>query len=380
MSWRKRKDFGRILATVSLVVFLHFFFHVAPANGLEYQVDSIELTVHRDGSVHVTQVLTIDETFPSVSFPSLASEVANVLVVDENQRLLKCEIEDSCFTVYSLGAKKAVIEYDSISLTEKEASVWSLVFYNPYDLTVFLAQGSTITYLNNLPTQIETDDGKIVLSLFPGDWEISYLLGIPVPAAFVVSDLIVTPTEVEVGDQVTVYVKVTNVGEAEGSHEVLLEVDGVVEETKIAVLAGRESYTMEFKVVKEDPGTHSIKVGELTSEFKVTQPPTALIPTVYLIVICVTIFAFGTGGFFLLKRRPVSAERILRDRTDIRQEDREVIEFIAQRGGKVIEGEIRESFPDLPRTSLWRLVRRLERMEIVSVTKVGKVNQIELRK
>ena len=380
MFWRKRKDFGRMLATALLAVFIHFSLYVAPTNGLEYQVDSVELTVHRDGSVHVTQVLAIDETYPSVSFPSLASEVANVLVVDENQRLLKYEIEGSCFTVLSLGAKKAVIEYDSISLTEKEASVWSLILHNPYNLTVFLAQGSTITYLNNLPTSIETDDGKIILSLFPGDWEISYLLRIPVPATFIISDLIVTPTEIEVGDQVTISVKVTNVGEAEGSHEVPLEIDGVVEETKIVVLAGRESYTMEFKVVKEDPGTHSIKVGELISEFKVTNPPQASIPTVYLIVLCVTIFAFGTGGFVFLKRRTVSAERILRDRTDIRQEDREIIEFIAQRGGRVIEGEIRESFPDLPRTSLWRLVRRLERMEIVSITKVGKVNQIELRK
>ncbi|MFB0523228.1 MAG: CARDB domain-containing protein, partial [Candidatus Bathyarchaeia archaeon] len=299
MFWRKRKDFGRILVTASLAVFIYFSLYAARTNGLEYEVDSVELTVHRDGSVHVTQILTVDETFPSVSFPSLASEVANVLVIDENQTLLKYKIEGSRFTVFSLGAKKAVIEYDSISLTEKKAGVWSLILQNPYNLTVCLAQGSAITYLSNLPTQIETDDGKIILSLFPGDWEISYLLRIPVPAAFIVSDLIVTPTEVEVGDQVTVSVKVTNVGEAEGSHEVPLEIDGVVEETKIVVLAGRESYTMEFKVVKEDPGIHSIKVGELISEFKVTNPPQASIPAVYLIVICVTIFAFGTGGFVL---------------------------------------------------------------------------------
>jgi len=380
MFWRKRKDFGRILVTASLAVFIYFSLYAARTNGLEYEVDSVELTVHRDGSVHVTQILTVDETFPSVSFPSLASEVANVLVLDENQTLLRYKIEGSRFTVFSLGAKKAVIEYDSISLTEKKAGVWSLILQNPYNLTVCLAQGSAITYLSNLPSHIETDDGRIILTLFPGDWEISYLLRIPVPAAFIVSDLMVTPTDVEVGDQVTISVKVTNVGEAEGSYEVPLEIDGVVEETQTVVLAGRESYTVEFGVVREDPGTHSIKVSELISEFKVTNPPPAPIPTDYLIVICVVIFAFGTGGLVFLKRRTVSAERILRDRTDLRQEDREVIEFIVQKGGKVIEGEIRERFPNLPRTSLWRLVRRLERMEIVSITKVGKVNQIELRK
>jgi len=199
----------------------------------------------------------------------------------------------------------------------------------------------------------------------------------PVPATFAVSDLTVTPTEVGVGDQVTISVKVTNVGEAEGSYDVSLEIDAVVEETKTVMLAGRESCTVEFRVVREDPGIHGIKVGELLSEFSVANPP---FPIDYLIVVGVAILAFSIGGFVFLKRRPVSAKRILGNLSDLRQEDREVIEFIAQRGGKVIEGEIRESFPDLPRTSVWRLVRRLERMEIVSITKVGKVNQIELRK
>jgi uncharacterized membrane protein len=377
MFWRRRRSFGRILATASLAVFIFFTLYVTSANELEYQVDSIELTVHRDGSVHVTQILTIDETFPSVSFPSLASEVENVLVVDENWTLLKYEMDGSRFTVFSLGAKKAVLEYDSVFLTEKEAGVWTLVLHSPYNLTVCLAQGSAITYLSDLPTSIETDDGEIILSLFPGDWKISYLLRMPVPAAFIVSDLTVTPTEIGVGDQVTISVKVTNIGEAEGSHDVSLEIDGAVEKTKSVVLAGRESYTMEFRVVTEDPGIHSIKVGELTSEFSVANPP---IPTDYLTVVGVAVFAFSIGGFIFLKRRPDSAKRIFRDLSDLRQEDREVIEFIAQRGGKVIEGEIRESFPDLPRTSVWRLVRRLERMEIISITKVGKVNQIELRK
>ena len=121
MFWRRRRSFGRILATASLAVFIFFTLYVASANGLEYQVDSIELTVHRDGSVHVTQILTVDETFPSISFPSLASEVENILVVDENWTLLRYEMDGSRFTVFSLGAKTVVLDYDSIFLTEKEA-------------------------------------------------------------------------------------------------------------------------------------------------------------------------------------------------------------------------------------------------------------------
>ena len=56
------------------------------------------------------------------------------------------------------------------------------------------------------------------------------------------------------------------------------------------------------------------------------------------------------------------------------------MEFIAERRGKVLEAEIREAFPDPPRTTLWRLARRLERMETVSLKKIGLQNQIELKK
>jgi uncharacterized membrane protein len=64
----------------------------------------------------------------------------------------------------------------------------------------------------------------------------------------------------------------------------------------------------------------------------------------------------------------------------LKKEDREVIEFLAEKDGKAFEAEIRERFPDMPRTSLWRLVRRLERLEIVEIKKIGLENQVALKK
>jgi uncharacterized membrane protein len=85
--------------------------------------------------------------------------------------------------------------------------------------------------------------------------------------------------------------------------------------------------------------------------------------------------------FFFLKRRgSVSVEKIFRSNPYLRDEDKAVILFIAEKGGKTFEAEIRERFPDMPRTSLWRLVKRLEKMEIVKVRRVGLENQVELKK
>lgn len=470
MLWRKRENLANILAATVLAVLLFISLSVSPTRE-RYQVDSVELTVYRDGLVHVTQVLTVNETSTSISFPLLASKIDNVLAIDENQTFLDYQIVGAQITVFTLGSTSVFLEYDTASVTQKEADVWTLILANPYNLTVCLPEGSTIFYLNPLPTSIGTEDGKTILSLFPSDWEISYVLPILAPASFTVTDLTVTPTEVEVseevtvsvtvtniggtegsytlaleingtveetetlsltggafttvgfrvtredpgnytvrvgeletgftvkeptakfrisdltvtpeeaavGDDVKVSVTVTNVGLAEGSYTVVLEINGVEEDTETVVLAGGASTTVEFMVTKTNEGTYSLEVGELNSEFTMKNPP-PLVPPEYLIAIAVIIAVGGGGGFVFLKRRPVGAERIVKERPELRQEDQEVIQFIAERGGKALEAEIREAFPDLPRTTLWRLVRRLEKLEIVSVQKIGLQNQIELKK
>ncbi|MEM2588092.1 MAG: hypothetical protein QXV23_07330, partial [Candidatus Bathyarchaeia archaeon] len=42
-------------------------------------------------------------------------------------------------------------------------------------------------------------------------------------------------------------------------------------------------------------------------------------------------------------------------------EEMEVVKFIRERGGRALEAELRERFPHIPRTSMWRMIRRLEK-------------------
>lgn len=62
---------------------------------------------------------------------------------------------------------------------------------------------------------------------------------------------------------------------------------------------------------------------------------------------------------------------------DLRPDDVRVLDFIRERGGKVLEPEIRTKFA-LPKTSAWRQIKRLERLGYVKVTKIGSQNQIEI--
>jgi len=75
----------------------------------------------------------------------------------------------------------------------------------------------------------------------------------------------------------------------------------------------------------------------------------------------------------------VDLEVIFGDHADLRMDDREAIRFIAECGGEAFAFEIRERF-DIPRSSAWRMIRRLVGMEVVEEVKVGNQSLIKIRK
>jgi uncharacterized membrane protein len=70
--------------------------------------------------------------------------------------------------------------------------------------------------------------------------------------------------------------------------------------------------------------------------------------------------------------------RILQERPHLRPEDQQVLQFLAEKEGAAFESEIRGKFL-LPKTTIWRLVKRLEREELVEIRKAGGQNLIKLR-
>ena len=69
---------------------------------------------------------------------------------------------------------------------------------------------------------------------------------------------------------------------------------------------------------------------------------------------------------------------MLEERPHLRPEDQQVLRFLAEKEGAAFESEIRTKF-QLPKTTIWRLVKRLEREELVEIRKAGGQNLIKLR-
>jgi len=103
----------------------------------------------------------------------------------------------------------------------------------------------------------------------------------PKPAEFKVSQLSVTPAEVKTGEAVTVSATVANVGEARGSYEVALRIDGAIVETKTVALDGGKSTKVTFSVTKDVAATYRVEVDGQRDQFTVVAPPPKPPPVKY---------------------------------------------------------------------------------------------------
>jgi uncharacterized membrane protein len=265
-----------------------------------FQIQYTNLTLYRDGLVHCEQLLRVDETTPDVVVPLLCNSPENVILLDEEKRTTDYKISESNLTAYTLGSNQLKIEYDTTLLTQKHAEVWTIITDYQYEIAVLLPQNSTVVYINEVPSAIETKQNTMALSLPAGHWEISYILPLVLPDA-----------------------------------------------TKM-----------------ENTGT-------ITNQFKIEY----LIAGISALAAATTIF-----GYLQLRKRGPNIDKIFKNNPQLSKEDQEVVRFLGEREGKAFEAELREKFPDMPRTSLWRLVRRLERLEIVEIKKIGLENQVHLKK
>ncbi len=71
-------------------------------------------------------------------------------------------------------------------------------------------------------------------------------------------------------------------------------------------------------------------------------------------------------------------QAVLDSTPDLREDDRDIVSFIHENGGSAKESELRKKFL-LPRTTMWRAVKRLERHGIVEIRKTDLQNLIILK-
>ncbi|MFC1965302.1 CARDB domain-containing protein, partial [Chloroflexota bacterium] len=96
----------------------------------------------------------------------------------------------------------------------------------------------------------------------------------PAQAAFTISDLNISPVEVDIGEDITISVLGTNTGDLTGSYKVTLNVDNVDVAIEDVTLAGGASQKVVFSIAKDIAKTYTVKIDDLSGKFTVKPPPT----------------------------------------------------------------------------------------------------------
>ncbi|MGH1566385.1 MAG: helix-turn-helix transcriptional regulator [Nitrosopumilus sp.] len=141
-------------------------------------------------------------------------------------------------------------------------------------------------------------------------------------------------------------------------------------------------------------------LSEINYIFGTTTPEQPIIDISTLSLIGVAITAVITGVIIMIKTKqnkpsPIFQTEIISDskvntdsldtqtifnmRPEMREDDKEIVKFISENGGQVLESDLRKKFLQ-PRTTMWRAVKRLERQGVIEISKKDLQNLVKLKK
>ena len=103
--------------------------------------------------------------------------------------------------------------------------------------------------------------------------DLSDAVWVMTPPDFVIDSITVAPNPLNINasQEATLLVQVSNVGEADGAHDIALAVDGVATDSRSVSLAGGATSEEFFAITVTTPGTHEVQVEGTVATLRVNQ-------------------------------------------------------------------------------------------------------------
>jgi uncharacterized membrane protein len=168
---------------------------------------------------------------------------------------------------------------------------------------------------------------------------------------------------------------ITSIGNnASNSFPIYAIIGGIAVAGTILVIVLRKIILKRLRVEIQHDSV-SDPLSEITSDSRSTPRPSSLIPKPSTPISEEPVIPAPTVEQTVLSRM---VTRILAEKPHLRPEDQAVLLYLAEKDGAAFESELRNKFL-LPKTTVWRLVKRLEREGLIEITKAGGQNLIKLR-
>ena len=304
-----------LMARVPLAVFVLIL--LAMSVPLQHSFGSnrtLDLFLFPDGSTHVTYSLESDPFLPDTKVSLYGDSFENLVVEDENGFPLTAQSENNTLEVETLGSSNILINYDTYSLISKDGKIWSFDIDSPVEFNVIMPQNSVIVGMSTFPIDMDVTSDRTKILLPSGIAEITYFLAV-----------------------------------AESSQILPSEVSTTENDTSMMYVAGGAA----------------VAIAAIAAiAIKIRNNPKSLVSSTTQTTVA------------LEKNEPFNIEKVL-EMPDLREDDKEIIKFIHENGGSALESDLRKKFL-LPRTTMWRAVKRLERYSLIEITKKDQQNLIKL--
>ena len=344
---------------------------------VQYAVGSpkvLDFTIYTDGTTHVFYQTDVDSQSPDSTLNLYGNSIENLVVQDENGTLLSSKVDESTATVETLGSSTIKADYDTPDLISKNGKTWTFHVNSPIDYSILLPKNSVIVGMSVSPLNMQIVDDQSLISLPSGSSEINYIIGV-------------------LGTSQTATLAIQK------AQDFINTITSTGVKTPMA-LAKLEEARTDFNQGKYSDAeslagaAKSLALQEQQTTNSVKSISSDNLPISVLIV--GGIITVGVTGFIMIKRKRSSntiipsvitknnyiapdKETIYKLKPELRQDDKDIVAFISEKGGQVFESELRKKFL-MPRTTMWRAVKRLEREDVIEIEKVDQQNLIKLRK
>jgi len=351
---------------VTLSSFAHYSFSSSSTKILDF-------TIYNDGTTHVFYQTNVDPQSPDSTVSLFGNTTDNLVAQDENGTLLFSKVNSNSTIIQTLGASVIKVDYDTADLVTKSGKTWTFHVDSPTDFSLLLPKNTVIVGMSTYPLDIQIVDNQSRINLPNGSADISYVFG--VLGTSQTATLAITKAQDFINNINSEGIK-TPLASAK-----LVDANSAFSQDKYS---DAEVFANEAKNIASQEQQTALSNSKLTSDNTSLLIGSGIAGAAATAVILikrtknnkqVKTIEFSKSDNFVVSDK----ETIFRIKPELRQEDKDIVTFISENGGKAYESELRKKFL-LPRTTTWRAVKRLEREGIIEIEKIDQQNLIKLRK
>ena len=423
---------GPMRRSLFFIIFISLSLSTIPLSRAQedYTPVSLAFILYSDGTARTEYLVESDALQARVEVELFGPPYNSLVIRDDEGNPLVHSTNEANVTVDSLGALELTFTYLTMSLTTKEGIVWTFNVSTPVSTRIMLPEGAAIFDMSDIPTDIGLDGGRQYIVLESGDLSVYYMIGLPDVESEAQEAL--TEAESHLGDLESSSYVLTEARSILSQAQDLYDSDQYVESKNRAELAvtTADEIVEDALNAHEDIGRASEAVSQASSDGRIDgldeaqssleaastcysegnyvearafalqayqQAATAVVPKSNSLLYVGILFlaGLGGGGYYYMQRikdkeplsgvpldssqaREVNLDLIFWHHQDLRLEDKEVLRFLAESNGEAFASEIRDRF-EIPRSSAWRLIRRLMNNDIVEERKIGNQSLVRVR-